>query len=111
MTLEQVMNDREVLTDWIRRGVQGDWHACGTCRMGAENDRMAVVDPAARVYGIDGLRVIDASIMPTVPCANTNITTIMIAEKIADEILQEHDVSRRETADAHAATGQDARSQ
>jgi len=59
------------------------FHVAGSCRMGAANDPDAVVDIVGRVRGFDGLRVIDASIMPTVPRANTNIPTIMIAEKIA----------------------------
>jgi 5-(hydroxymethyl)furfural/furfural oxidase len=55
--------------------------------MGASADRDAVTDPAGRVYGVEGLRVIDASIMPTVPRGNTNIPTIMVAEKLADAML------------------------
>ena len=55
--------------------------------MGSASDRAAVVDPAGRVIGTEGLRVADASIMPSVPCANTNLSTIMIGEKIADTIL------------------------
>ena len=55
--------------------------------MGAEDDPMAVTNNAGRVKGIAGLRVVDASIFPVVPCANTNIPTIMTAEKIADAIL------------------------
>jgi 5-(hydroxymethyl)furfural/furfural oxidase len=55
--------------------------------MGASGDRDAVTDPAGRVYGVEGLRVIDASIMPTVPRGNTNIPTIMVAEKLADAML------------------------
>jgi len=61
----------------------------GTCRMGAANDRDAVVDAAGRVRGIAGLRVIDASIMPTVPRGNTNIPTIMVAEKISVAMMDE----------------------
>lgn len=49
---------------------------------------MAVTDPQGRVYGVNGLRVVDASIFPVVPCANTNFPTMMTAEKIADDILQ-----------------------
>ena len=88
LTLEDAMRDESKLIDWIRRGVQGDWHACGTCRMGAADDRGAVVDPEGRVYGVENLRVVDASVMPSVPCANTNISTIMIGEKMADAILR-----------------------
>ena len=59
------------------------WHACGTCRMGAVNDPHSVVDPECRVRSVEGLRVVDASIMPEVPRANTNLTTIMMAEHVA----------------------------
>ena len=55
--------------------------------MGSEADGTAVVDTQGRVYGIERLRVVDASVMPSVPCANTNLSTIMIAEKMADHIL------------------------
>jgi 5-(hydroxymethyl)furfural/furfural oxidase len=85
--LDEIVRDEKLMVEWIRLGVQGDWHACGTCKMGAPSDRMAVVDPAAQVYGVENLRVADASIMPSVPCANTNISTIMIGEKVADAIL------------------------
>ena len=86
--LEEVVRDEKLMVEWIRLGVQGDWHACGTCKMGAPADPMAVVGPDARVIGLENLRVADASIMPTVPCANTNISTIMIGEKVADAILR-----------------------
>jgi 5-(hydroxymethyl)furfural/furfural oxidase len=75
--------DESVLRSWIRATVLGHWHATSTCRMGAPDDPEAVTDPAGRVYGVGGLRVCDASIMPLVPCANTNIPTIMVAEKVA----------------------------
>jgi len=64
------------------------WHACGTCRMGAPDDSRSVVDPECRVIGIEGLRVVDASVMPEVPRANTNLTTIMIAEHLAARLCQ-----------------------
>lgn len=61
------------------------WHPVGTCRMGT--DSLAVVDPALRVHDIVGLRVVDASVMPTIPRCHTMAPTIMIAEKAADLIL------------------------
>ena len=85
-TLKTVMRDDEALEAYLRETVTGNWHVSGTCKMGADDDKAAVTDSAGRVRGVSGLRVADASIMPYVPRANTNIPTIMIAEKIADTI-------------------------
>jgi 5-(hydroxymethyl)furfural/furfural oxidase len=60
------------------------FHPSCTCAIGREDDPFAVVDPECRVYGVHGLRVADASVMPKVPSANTNFPTIMIAERVAD---------------------------
>lgn len=87
--LERVLADDEILETFVRNSVHGVWHASCTCRMGSANDVDAVVSPSGRVHGVDGLRVVDASIMPTVPRANTNIPTIMIGEKMSDLILKE----------------------
>ena len=87
--LATLVQDDEALADHIRDNVAGTFHPVGTCRMGAADDRNAVTDPAGHVRGIGNLRVIDASIMPTVPRGNTNIPTIMVAEKLADRILSE----------------------
>jgi 5-(hydroxymethyl)furfural/furfural oxidase len=86
-SLDELANDDGACRDWIRAAVLGHWHASCTCRMGGRDDPAAVTDPSARVYGTQGLRVADASIMPSVPCANTNIPTIMIGEKVAATIL------------------------
>jgi 5-(hydroxymethyl)furfural/furfural oxidase len=83
INLTALVKDDDALAEHIRQNVAGMFHVAGTCRMGASTDRDAVVDRAGRVRGFDGLRVVDASIMPTVPRANTNIPTIMVAEKIS----------------------------
>ena len=86
-SLRDLEHDDGACRDWIRGAVLGHWHASCTCRMGAPDDPGAVTDPSARVYGVDGLRVADNSIMPLVPCANTNIPAIMIGEKVAAMML------------------------
>src|SRR5690606_11233722 len=73
------------LAAYIRRTAATTQHACGTCRMG--HDDTAVVDDQLRLRGIDRLRVIDASVMPTIPSGHINAPTIMIAEKGADMVL------------------------
>ncbi|MGL4620494.1 GMC family oxidoreductase [Chroococcidiopsis sp.] len=74
----------EALVVYIRDTASTMWHPVGTCKMGI--DPMAVVDPELRVHGVEGLRVVDASIMPTITTGNTNAPTIMIGEKAADLI-------------------------
>ena len=76
--------DDAALDDWLMRECSDAQHASGTCRMGAADDPRSVVDPVCRVIGITGLRVVDASIMPEVPRANTHLTTVAIAERMAD---------------------------
>ena len=88
--LATLASDDDALAEHIRQNVAGTFHPVGTCRMGAPGDPEAVTDPAGRVHGVAGLRVIDASIMPTPPRGNTNIPTIMVAEKLAAEMLQEN---------------------
>jgi len=86
--LEVLMTDDEALEAFVRKAAVGVWHASCTCRMGAEDDPMAVTDSQGLVRGVEGLRVCDASIFPVVPRANTNIPTIMAAEKVAAGMLE-----------------------
>jgi 5-(hydroxymethyl)furfural/furfural oxidase len=82
-----LLADADALEQQIRERVVGQWHPCGTCKMGAADDRDAVVAPeSGRVHGVSGLRVIDASVMPTAPRANLNVPILMIAEKMSDAI-------------------------
>jgi 5-(hydroxymethyl)furfural/furfural oxidase len=83
-TFDDVMHDDEALEAFVRKAAIGVWHASCSCRMGRADDPMSVVDTQGRVKGVQGLRVVDASIFPVVPCANTNFPTLMAAEKIAD---------------------------
>ncbi len=96
----QVQSDEDIVA-YLRNYTETIYHPVGTCKMGG--DRMAVVDQELRVRGIEGLRVIDASIMPTVVNGNTNAPTIMIAEKAADMIKG---VVMREAQKAQASSGQ-----
>lgn len=86
-TIDQMMTDDDAIEEFVRKAAVGVWHASCTCRMGKDDDPMAVTDNEGRVRGVDGLRVVDASIFPVVPCANTNFPTLMTAEKISDAIL------------------------
>jgi choline dehydrogenase len=74
------------LRDYVRRSVGGYWHPVGTCRMGPAGDPEAVVDATGRVRGFANLYVVDASIMPTIPRANTHLAVIAVAERIADSL-------------------------
>jgi 5-(hydroxymethyl)furfural/furfural oxidase len=85
--LVRALHDDETLETYIKRAAVGVWHCSCSCRMGADDDPMAVTDHEGRVRCVHGLRIVDASIFPVVPCANTNFSTMMAAEKIADEIL------------------------
>lgn len=84
--IQELMSNETALNDYLLQTVSGTWHASGTCRMGLASDPDAVTDECGRVHGLQGLRVCDASIMPSIPRANTNVPTIMIAERIADMV-------------------------
>jgi 5-(hydroxymethyl)furfural/furfural oxidase len=81
--LADLIADEEALAAFLDEATTGVWHASGTCRMGRTDDRRAVTDAEGRVYGVAGLRVCDASLFPTIPCANLNLPVIMVAERIA----------------------------
>ena len=78
----------DALDDWLRGEVSTGHHISCTCKMGPPSDPMAVVDQFGKVHGLKGLRVADASIMPDCIRANTNVTTMMIGERIADFVRQ-----------------------
>src|SRR5690606_10480944 len=79
------VNSDDEIDDWLAQSAETAYHPAGSCRMGT--DPMAVVDPRCRVHGMENLRVVDSSIMPTVTNGNLNAPTIMIGEKAADLIL------------------------
>ncbi len=87
--MDTLMADEAALEGWIDANVTGFFHPSCTCRMGSPDDPAAVTDPAGRVHGIDGLRVADASVMPNLVRAPTNLTSIMIGLKMAAAILEE----------------------
>jgi choline dehydrogenase len=83
---EALQSDAE-LDGFIREHAESAYHPCGTCRMGRANDPLAVVDPKARVIGVDGLRVADSSIFPRITNGNLNAPSIMVGEKVSDDLL------------------------
>lgn len=83
------VTDDEAIAAHCRRTVKTGYHPVGTCRMAADRDPMAVVDERLRVHGIEGLRVIDASMMPNIVSGNTNAAVMAVADKAADLILED----------------------
>ena len=79
----QVDSDK-LLDQWMMQKVQTSHHVSGTCKMGPSTDPMAVVDNHCKVYGVEALRVVDASIMPDCIRANTNVSTMAIGERVSD---------------------------
>ncbi len=82
---EAITSDADI-DAWVRANAESAYHPTGTCKMGADDDPLAVLDPACRVRGIDGLRVVDSSIFPSITNGNLNAPSIMVAEKGADAI-------------------------
>lgn len=94
----------EDINHYIREKTNSVYHPVGTCKMG--NDEMAVVDSQLRIHGLEGVRVVDASVMPNLTSGNTNLPTIMIAERASDLILssyKEHQVYTSSKKQAVAA--------
>ncbi len=85
---EEMMQSDEALEEYVRGTVNTIYHPVATCRMGPNGDTGAVVDQYCRVRGVEGLRVVDASVMPGIPRANTNLTCIMLGERVADWMKQ-----------------------
>jgi choline dehydrogenase len=82
----QVQSDDE-LDGFVREHVESAYHPCGTARLGRRDDPLAVVDPQARVIGVERLRVADSSVFPRIPNGNLNAPSIMVGEKVADHVL------------------------
>ncbi|PWW36439.1 choline dehydrogenase [Idiomarina loihiensis] len=92
---EEIQPGKDIVTDeqidaFVRDAVESAYHPCGSCRMGAEDDDMAVIDSQMRVRGLQGLRVIDSSVFPTIPNGNLNAPTIMVAERASDIIKHQN---------------------
>ncbi|HKX59613.1 MAG TPA: choline dehydrogenase [Steroidobacteraceae bacterium] len=83
---KDVQTDDEI-DSFVRSKVESAYHPSCSCKMGRSSDPMAVVDPEGRVYGVEALRVIDSSVMPSITTGNLNAPTIMVAEKMADHVL------------------------
>lgn len=85
-SIDTLIGDPELLKRYLKYNAMSVSHVSCTCRMGLPNDSLAVVDSEGLVYGVSHLRIVDASVMPSIPRANTNVPTIMIAEKMSDAI-------------------------
>jgi 5-(hydroxymethyl)furfural/furfural oxidase len=97
-TLAELLADEAALRAFVRGACVGVWHPSCSCRMGAADDPLAVTDQAARVRGVDGLRVVDASIFPHIPSGNLNFPVMMAAEKVADMMIGQPRFAAAQTA-------------
>jgi choline dehydrogenase-like flavoprotein len=87
-TTPDALADSVALDAWLRAGVSDYVHACGSCKMGSPDDPSSVVDPSCRFIGVENLFVVDASIAPVIPRANTHLTAVMIAERAASFLIR-----------------------
>ena len=85
---DEDLSSDDALDGWLLREAATGQHISGTCKMGPDSDPLAVVDQRGSVHGVEGLRIVDASIMPDCIRANTNVTTMMIAERVADVMVK-----------------------
>ncbi|MBF4376500.1 GMC oxidoreductase, partial [Vibrio anguillarum] len=83
---EEIQSDNDI-DSWVKQNVESAYHPSCSCKMGADDDPMAVVNEQCQVRGIQALRVVDSSIFPSIPNGNLNAPTIMVAERAADLIL------------------------
>jgi 5-(hydroxymethyl)furfural/furfural oxidase len=81
------VRDEQAFDVWFAASVRDYVHACGTCKMGSPDDSSAVVDSRCRFIGVENLAVVDASVMPVIPRANTHLTSVMIAERAASYLI------------------------
>lgn len=85
---DEMVADDEMMRHYVRLSLDSGYHPVGTARMGAAGDEGAVVDESLRVHGVEGLYLADASVMPSIVSCNTNLTSIMIGERLADQLRQ-----------------------
>jgi 5-(hydroxymethyl)furfural/furfural oxidase len=88
LKLADVLESDETLAQYLKQSVGSAYHVSGSCRMGRVDDPLAVTDEQGLVHGVGGLRIVDASIFPSIPAANTNLPVIMVAERMSDLILK-----------------------
>ncbi len=96
--IDELPQDDGALDEWLVASCLESAHVCGTCRMGARDDPRSVLDSECRVIGVTGLRVIDASVFPEVPRGNTQIPTLMVAERMASRLRRDPAGATRLTA-------------
>ena len=84
----EILDNNDLLDEWLMKSARTSHHVSGTCKMGPVEDKTSVVDQVGKIHGLTNIRIADASIMPDCIRANTNATTIVIGERIAESIIQ-----------------------